>query len=70
MTVESKDAPVRVGELVIVIAEPALGVHRVERALDVDGVESVRILSYDDGSLLVRAIGAVAPCPPGTRVAC
>lgn len=60
----------RVGDLVIVIGEPALGVGRVERALDIDGVESVRILSYDDGSFLVRAIGAVAPCPAGTRVSC
>ena len=55
----------KVGDLVIVPAEPALGVGRVERVLD----DAVRILVYADGTFIVRAFAEVAPCPPDTRVA-
>lgn len=56
----------KVGDLVIVPAEPALGVGRVERVLDDN---TVRILVYADGTFIVRAVHEVAPCPPNTRVA-
>lgn len=62
------EAP-RDGELVIVPAEPALGVGRVERLLDLDGVVSVRLLLYIDGSFVVRALADIAACPANTRVA-
>lgn len=58
-----------VGDLVIVTAEPALGVGRVERFIDVDDVRMVRVLLYRDGTFIVRAFNELAPCPPNTRVA-
>lgn len=55
-----------VGDLVIIPAEPELGVGRVERLLD-DG--TVRVLLYRDGTFIVRNANELAPCPPNTRVA-
>lgn len=59
----------KVGDLVIVPSEPTLGVCRVERLLDIDGVACARLLNYADGSFIVRAVSDTAPCPPNTRVA-
>lgn len=56
----------KVGDLVIVTAQPELGVGRIERILD-DG--NVRVLLYKDGSFIVRQSSELAPCPPNTRVA-
>ncbi len=53
------------GDLVVIPAEPALGVCRVERLLDVDGVPSVRVLLYVRLGFVVRPLDAVKPCPPG-----
>jgi hypothetical protein len=57
---------VNVGDLVIIVNEPELGVGRIERVLD-DG--RVRVLLYRDGTFIVRAADELAPCPPNTRVA-
>jgi len=54
---------VNVGALVVVPAEPALGVGRVERLLD--GGSRVRILLYARLGFVVRALADVKPCPPG-----
>jgi hypothetical protein len=63
------NAEMAVGDLVIVPREPTLGVCRVERFLDVDGVASVRLLMYARAGFVVRATIDTAPCPPNTRVA-
>jgi hypothetical protein len=60
---------VNVGDLVIIVAEPELGVGRVERFVDVNGARAVRVLLYRDGTFIVRAESELAPCPPNTRVA-
>ena len=54
-----------VGDLVVIPAEPALGVGRVERFVDVDGKPHVRVLLYERLGFVVRSLDAVAPCPPG-----
>lgn len=61
--------PVTPGALVIVRSQPALGAHRVERLLDVDGAAHARLLSYGDGRFRVVPLADVAPCPPGTPAA-
>ena len=58
-----------VGDLVVFPAEPALGVGRIERFVDVDGAPSVRVLLYVRVGFVVRPIAAVRPCPPRTPVA-
>ena len=55
----------KVEDLVVVPREPALGVARLERFLDVEGVPSARLLLYDTGKLVVRPVADVAPCPAG-----
>lgn len=60
---------VNVGDLVIIVKEPELGVGRVERFVDVDGARQVRVLLYRDGTFVVRPAEELAPCPPNTRVA-
>ena len=66
-----------VGDLVIIVKEPELGVGRVERFVDGDvspadpesPARMVRVLLYRDGTFIVRAENEIAPCPPNTRVA-
>lgn len=57
--------PLEPGSLVVVPAEPALGVGRLERLLDVDGRPAGRVILYDDGAIVVRPLDELAPCPPG-----
>jgi hypothetical protein len=54
-----------VGDLVVVPAEPGLGVGRLERIVTVDGREHARVILYDDGRIVLRALTDVARCPPG-----
>lgn len=54
-----------VGDLVVLPAEPTLGVGRIERFTDLDGAKAVRVLLYPSGEFVVRPLGDVAPCPPG-----
>jgi hypothetical protein len=53
------------GDLVVLPREPGVGVARLERILDVEGVPSGRIFLYEDGSFLIRPLADIAPCPPG-----
>ena len=57
-----------VGDLVVFPGEPALGVGRIERFVDVDGVASVRVLLYVRVGFVVRRVDDVRACPPGTPV--
>ena len=61
-------ATLSVGDLVVFPAEPELGVGRVERFVDVDGVASVRVLLYVRAGFVVRALDQVRACPPSTPV--
>lgn len=58
-----------VGRLVVLRGQLELGVLRVERLLDVDGVAHARVLCYRDGRFSVVPLVALIACPPGTPVA-
>ena len=58
----------QVGDLVVVQNEPDLGVGRVERFLDVDGVASVRVWLYASSRFVIRKRDDVIACPPNTPV--
>ena len=51
-----------IGTLVVLPAEPQLGVGRVERVVSDD---EVRVLLCDSGDFVVRPSADLAPCPPG-----
>jgi hypothetical protein len=55
-----------VGDLVVVLGEPELGVGRLERLLDGG---RARIWLYALGRFVIRPASALAPCPPNTPVA-
>jgi hypothetical protein len=52
-----------IGTLVVLPAEPQLGVGRVERVVSDD---EVRVLLYDSGAFVVRPWALLARCPPGS----
>lgn len=64
MTTSARPA---VGDLVVLPAEPGLGVGRLERLLPAEG--SVpgrgRVFLYEDGRFVLRDLDAIVPCPPG-----
>ena len=57
----------KIGELVVVPGQRALGVGRLERLVDdpAGGAPRARIFFYDEGRFAVVALSEVIPAPPG-----
>jgi hypothetical protein len=53
------------GQLVVVPAQPAWGVGRLERVVDDEGGRFARVFFYEDGRIENVPLAEVEPAPPG-----